>query len=433
MKRVVAWIIALVIVLSVNVQTFAAELNDSERYVLEQLSSDESLSVEFDRAYINQLENYFLRNNVTISKANAEAFIENLKETFALKEKVKTENNEISNYTELVNAASKAWSRLNLYFVLDSEIREFRITDKDGSIVIDTEKIIKDTGSISQLTGGAGLSITYIFIGFMLVVAVLIEIRKYHKKWLIRTGRMFMEDPEEDENAIETMNRRRYNPVFTYNNVIHVLKYCYISISFILIIAAIGKCIISQKQEYVQNISNAYIGKIGIEDVEISDEYALMEANGDEEQVLAESISWPVYGNVYGQIKCEKLNIDAPVYMGDSGSVLVNGAGTYLGSSIPGDGKTILVGAHCTEYFAGLEYVEKGDKFEFVTTYGMYTYKVKDIVIAEGEDIDKTYDLASDEEQLVLYTCYPFGKWQGAKESRMFVILNPVSGPKIVR
>ena len=84
------------------------------------------------------------------------------------------------------------------------------------------------------------------------------------------------------------------------------------------------------------------------------------------------------------------------------------------------------------EFFEGLKDVEKGDDFIVKTTYGTYDYRVTKIEIYDEGDYDKAYDLSSKKEQLILYTCYPFGDFNGDKTKRMFVYFERVKGPDII-
>lgn len=128
----------------------------------------------------------------------------------------------------------------------------------------------------------------------------------------------------------------------------------------------------------------------------------------------------PSIGTSYAIIRSEQLQIQADVYYGDSEEAFSNGVGQYTGSSIFGCGKPILIGGHDTTYFAGLENAKAGDVFSVQTNYGEYTYEVTETKIAKASD-NSAYDLKKDEEQLILYTCYPFGKVNKERENRFFV------------
>lgn len=137
----------------------------------------------------------------------------------------------------------------------------------------------------------------------------------------------------------------------------------------------------------------------------------------------------PVINTQYGTISCEVIALTAPLYYGDNNYALQNGAGQYELSGLPGEGKPILVGGHDGTYFATLEDIAEGDVITVSTTYGEYEYQVSGIRIADKNDTT-AYDMTLDKEQLILYTCYPFGKLIGDREERFFVYGDLISGTK---
>ncbi len=148
------------------------------------------------------------------------------------------------------------------------------------------------------------------------------------------------------------------------------------------------------------------------------------------------SIRVPSVNQKYGEIICKKLGIKADLYFGDGIAVLKAGAGQHTGSSLPGYGSTILVAAHNSTYFSGLKNCQKGDEFTVLTSYGTFVYKAEDISVNSIKDEDTEenldiIDLDSDEETLILYTCYPFEKMAGDTNKRLFVTCKKVSGPAV--
>lgn len=131
-------------------------------------------------------------------------------------------------------------------------------------------------------------------------------------------------------------------------------------------------------------------------------------------------IQQPVYGTKYGDILCETINLSVPLYYGDGEEELKKGGGHYIGSAMPGEKGTILIGGHDTTYFAPLEKLNKGEQIQIQTKYGEYAYLVKDIKIAAASD-DTAYELKQTGEELILYTCYPFGEIASKREKRYFV------------
>lgn len=130
-------------------------------------------------------------------------------------------------------------------------------------------------------------------------------------------------------------------------------------------------------------------------------------------------IQVPNIGLHYGNIYCERIGLEAPLYYGDKEEILLEGAGQHIASGLPGEGRTILIGGHDITYFAPLEQIEVDDIVEIETSYGKFQYQITSTIITHAQD-DTAYDLTLQEEQLILYTCYPFGKVVGDRE-RFFV------------
>ncbi|MDO5522254.1 MAG: class D sortase [bacterium] len=146
------------------------------------------------------------------------------------------------------------------------------------------------------------------------------------------------------------------------------------------------------------------------------------------EETTNGEIDYPLTGAMFGEISCDKINLKAPMYYGDTEEILEKGTGMYAGSSLPGQNGTILIGGHDTTFMAPLEQVAVGDTLTAKTTYGTYTYEVTEMKVADLLD-QSAYDLYGTSEQLVLYTCYPFGEITGDRSKRYFVYAKKVSDP----
>lgn len=141
-------------------------------------------------------------------------------------------------------------------------------------------------------------------------------------------------------------------------------------------------------------------------------------------------ITYPQKGDRYGQITVEGTNVDAPLYYGDSTKQLNKGVATYADSSsagIPGDQRTILLAGHNNTFFNGLQDVQEGALVYISTHYGEYVYRVTEMKIADYQDTT-TYDFSRTDENLIMYTCYPFDAL-GFTPQRYFVYAEYVSGP----
>ncbi|MDD6489437.1 MAG: class D sortase [Clostridia bacterium] len=151
--------------------------------------------------------------------------------------------------------------------------------------------------------------------------------------------------------------------------------------------------------------------------------------SNQKETVKISDITFPKYGEQFGELIIEDCQINNKLFFGDNDIALNNGVGIYNGSAIPGYGKTILVAGHNNTYFNGLKYAKKGQKVKMRTSYGNYTYEITDIKVRKATD-RTAYDLAANYENLIMYTCYPFDEL-GLTPDRCFVYAKFVSGPEI--
>ena len=153
---------------------------------------------------------------------------------------------------------------------------------------------------------------------------------------------------------------------------------------------------------------------------------------GYTETVPSSKIQYPLSGTKYGMINIEANGalFEIPLYFGDSSTILRRGAGHYMGSHFPGEGSTILISAHNNTYFNCLQFLKFGDKITVKTNYGIYEYAISNAQIKDKND-PSAYNLAASEENLVLYTCYPFNAL-GLTQKRYFVTAKLISGPKVL-
>ncbi len=153
--------------------------------------------------------------------------------------------------------------------------------------------------------------------------------------------------------------------------------------------------------------------------------------NGSDQQIDASDVQYPNYGVCFGQLAIEDCGVDAKLFYGDGNVPLRNGVGIYNGSFIPGYGKTVLVAGHNNTFFNGLKYAQPGQEVKISTSYGNYVYQITSAEVKKASD-NTAFDLGAQEENLVMYTCYPFDEL-GLTEQRYFVYAKYVSGPKIIR
>ncbi len=163
--------------------------------------------------------------------------------------------------------------------------------------------------------------------------------------------------------------------------------------------------------------------------LEVKNSYVTNEFK-NEFSVDINDVTIPNYEEIFAKIIIENADINCDLFYGDSKLALNNGVGLYIGSKLPGFSSTILIAGHNHTYFKNLKNVELGDIVEIKTNYGDYKYKVFDISVKKAND-KTAFDLSSDEENLVLYTCYPFGSI-GLTPERYFIYGEKISGPAVM-
>lgn len=147
----------------------------------------------------------------------------------------------------------------------------------------------------------------------------------------------------------------------------------------------------------------------------------------NEGELASSSMVYPVGGDQFGEVVIDKVKINEPLYYGDSEEILRLGAGQYIGSMIPGDLGTTLIGGHNLPSFGKIYYLEPGDQVSIRTHYGDYTYQVTEVNIADYKDPTINTKLADrSKRSLILYTCYPLDAI-GLTPERVFVSADYVS------
>ena len=133
--------------------------------------------------------------------------------------------------------------------------------------------------------------------------------------------------------------------------------------------------------------------------------------------------SYPAYGSKYGRIKIPSLDVDLPLYYGDSLNILRYGVGHTSHTYFPGEGGTILCMGHNTfGMLRKLPEIKDKSKIIIETTYGKYTYEVYETRIVKQTQLDAA-PFQREKEILMLYTCYPVNSIGHAK-NRFFVYAN---------
>ena len=117
---------------------------------------------------------------------------------------------------------------------------------------------------------------------------------------------------------------------------------------------------------------------------------------------------YPEYGTQYATIEIPKIDINLPVYYGDTLEILKKGVGHSSGSYFPGEGGSIIyMGHNSKKMFRRFSELQLDDTITVKANYGEFKYQIYDMQIVEETDTDKL-EIQTDEEVLMIYTCYPF-------------------------
>lgn len=115
----------------------------------------------------------------------------------------------------------------------------------------------------------------------------------------------------------------------------------------------------------------------------------------------------PIYGSKYATLRIDSIDVELPVYFGESLSILKSGIGHDSESFFPGEGGTVIyMGHNFKTFLAKLPDVKINDVIEVETEYGTFDYKVYKTKVVNETDTDEA-PIQRDEEMLILYTCWP--------------------------
>ena len=118
--------------------------------------------------------------------------------------------------------------------------------------------------------------------------------------------------------------------------------------------------------------------------------------------------NYPEYGTQYATIEIPKINVNLPVYFGDTLEILKKGVGHSSGSYFPGEGGSIVyMGHNSTKMFRRFSELQIGNEIKVTTSYGEYNYKIYDMQLMKETELDKL-PIQKEKEILMVYTCYPF-------------------------
>ena len=116
-------------------------------------------------------------------------------------------------------------------------------------------------------------------------------------------------------------------------------------------------------------------------------------------------IKYPTFGEQFAKLEIDSIGLNVGVYFGVNAELLERGACQSTQSAVPGEDGNTVIDAHVNTFFSELSDVKIGDTVQIYTNYGVFTYKVTELI--EFDKSDKRFLAVSEEEYLTLYTCKP--------------------------
>jgi len=122
-------------------------------------------------------------------------------------------------------------------------------------------------------------------------------------------------------------------------------------------------------------------------------------------------------------LKIERLNLEAPVYLGTDRVTLDRGLGIIESTAYLGEVGNIGISGHRDGFFRPLKDIKLGDEIEVLTPTGVQEFEVSDITIVDALEVSVLDP--TDTTVLTLVTCHPF-YYQGYAPDRYIVRAIPV-------
>lgn len=166
---------------------------------------------------------------------------------------------------------------------------------------------------------------------------------------------------------------------------------------------------------------NKYSRLINTASVKLSNTNNITAYNYDTKRL----INYPVYNAKFATLKFDRINVELPIYHGDSLKLLRLGIGHYAGSYFPGENGTIILAGHYTEeFFRSLYDLVLEDTITIEANYGTFIYQIDSFRVISEKEID-AFQIQNAEERLIMYTCYPLDTF-GRKSERYVVYAHRV-------
>ena len=123
------------------------------------------------------------------------------------------------------------------------------------------------------------------------------------------------------------------------------------------------------------------------------------------------------------RLKVARLGVDEIVLSGDSGRTLAFGPGWAESTALPGTPGFSVVSAHRDTHFAFLRDLRIGDRIDLDNALGARHLRIASMRIVDSRH--EQIGLATDADELLLVTCYPFDTLNAGGPLRFVVAAVP--------
>ncbi len=138
----------------------------------------------------------------------------------------------------------------------------------------------------------------------------------------------------------------------------------------------------------------------------------------------AEQPAKPGFGEIVGLLELPAIDSELAIVEGTDPDDLKKGVGHYSGSYLPGEEGQIVLSGHRDTVFRRLGELKPGDILRVRLPKSEHKYKIERTKIVDAED-RSIITLQSEQEELILTTCYPFS-YVGNAPERYIIYAKPV-------
>lgn len=158
MKKIVACTLGIVMAVFMTMTAMAAGLDANKQKIMDAANQTITVNnkvVALSDANKTQIENYLMRDDVTITDAQAETVVAQINKALDIVKAAGVDNlNDLSSadQTKILNIANVAADAIDLKVVVNSANNTITILDKNNTVVASIDAVIKVTGPDASAT-----------------------------------------------------------------------------------------------------------------------------------------------------------------------------------------------------------------------------------------------------------------------------------------